>query len=312
MGGKLELVSEAGVGSVFRFEIPLGQVGDASVSRPSLVGVRAFDVEIAAARASLHEELHLTPPLKILLVEDHPLNQEVMGDMMHTLGYTIDIAVDGLDALRHLATAEYALVLMDCQMPNLDGYEASLRWRAQEQERGLKRTPIVAVTAHVWEEERTKVQNAGMDDFLAKPVQVSTLGAMLQHWLGSSLSSGPPSPLAHSEVPSGERPGLLNPRISRSAAMCELFLEQARADVDFIQEAGLVGDAEALRWRAHRLKGGCITFGADQLGELAGQIESLGMTGLADIGSRAGELEDLFRRTALAVNEDRAHTQGTS
>jgi chemotaxis protein histidine kinase CheA len=94
--------------------------------------------------------------------------------------------------------------------------------------------------------------------------------------------------------------------------MCELFLEQARADVDFIQEAGLVGDAEALRWRAHRLKGGCITFGADQLGELAGQIESLGMTGLADIGSRAGELEDLFRRTALAVNEDRAHTQGTS
>jgi CheY-like chemotaxis protein/HPt (histidine-containing phosphotransfer) domain-containing protein len=252
---------------------------------------------------------------RILLVEDHPLNQEVMKDMLGALGYGFDLAENGQEALEALRKMPYSLVLMDCQMPVLDGYEATRRWRSEEAGLGRDRTPIVAVTAHALPEERERVLRAGMDDFLTKPVKVEGLREMMHTWLRGakrfSLSppatsstapgAGEPAPCAVSE--SDDRP-LLDDRTPRSPRMCELFVEHTVDDLDFIQEALAIEDGESLRARAHRLKGSSFTFGAEQLGAKAAEVERLVKSGSLDVEAQVSELLAIFERTCGALDQE--------
>ncbi len=260
---------------------------------------------------------------RILLVEDHPLNQEVMKDMLGSLGYGFELAVDGEKALRALEESEYSLVLMDCQMPVLDGYEATRRWRRFESEHESDRVPIVAVTAHALEDEREKVLQAGMDDFLTKPVQLAPLKEMLEKWLQGAkrFTSVPRVPDEYaSEVskdastngsPSGagsEGKGqrvLLDKGTPRSPRMCELFVEHAHDDLEFIQEAAAIDDAQSLGVRAHRLKGSSYTFGAERLGDKAAELERLAKAGQVDVKEQISELLQIFKHTKGELKRER-------
>jgi len=257
---------------------------------------------------------------RILLVEDHPLNQEVMKDMLGSLGYDFELAVDGQKALDALNATEYSLVLMDCQMPVLDGYEATRRWRRTEVEQNKERLPIVAVTAHALADERDKVLAAGMDDFLTKPVQVASLKDMLETWLREAkrFAEAPavtptsvtrihaaelPEAAHDSPAPtpaSGDR-ALLDKATPRSPRMCELFVEHTSDDLEFIQEAAAIEDAESLRVRAHRLKGSALTFGAQLLGDKAAELESLAKQGHTDVAPQVTALIDLFKKTRVEL-----------
>jgi len=173
MGGKIGVESEPGQGSVFWCEL------DFSVAA---VGTQTQDQKEnmpQAAEGALQG--------RILLVEDNKVNQMVASKMLVAMGLTVDLAENGEKALAALAEKRYDLVLMDCQMPVLDGYQATKAFRSREPQ-GDKRLPIIAMTANAMEGDRQKCLDAGMDDYLAKPVKKELLRTLLGQWLTDASS----------------------------------------------------------------------------------------------------------------------------
>ena len=132
--------------------------------------------------APISSKVEVTHP--ILVVEDNEVNCRLTVEILQRKGYSVDTARTGLEAIDCISRSSYALVLMDCQMPELDGYDAALRIRTLEEE-GL-RVPIIAVTAHALGAERKRCLDSGMDDFLAKPFFPDQLIALVEKWLQTS------------------------------------------------------------------------------------------------------------------------------
>jgi len=151
---------------------------------------------IAGESASQTHELVATSPLvtetpavtraRILVAEDYPVNQTVAVCLLEKLGYQADVVANGLEAIEASARIRYALVLMDCHMPEMDGWKATAMIRTREQEQGTERLPIIALTANAMEGDREKCLNADMDDYLAKPVRLAQLRALLVKWISHS------------------------------------------------------------------------------------------------------------------------------
>jgi CheY-like chemotaxis protein len=116
----------------------------------------------------------------VLVVEDNPANQQVAQLMLEHLGYEVNVAASGGQAVEMVAANTYAAVLMDCQMPGMDGFEATRQIRLRHPDRTL---PVIAFTANVSADDRQRCLEAGMSDFLAKPVRVADLGEMLGRWI---------------------------------------------------------------------------------------------------------------------------------
>jgi len=164
MGGQIGVESEAGAGSLFWVRVPFR----VAVSLP---GLDAPMIVPAAAQ-----------PMQLLVVDDNATNRLVASKMLEKLGHRVEVLGDGETALKTLASRHFDLVLMDCQMPSLDGFEATRRLRAREAAEGLPRQPVIAMTAGVLPEERRHCFEVGMDDFLSKPVQLATIAALLARW----------------------------------------------------------------------------------------------------------------------------------
>ncbi|AKC88197.1 hypothetical protein WQ53_05430 [Pseudoxanthomonas suwonensis] len=147
--------------------------------------------EAPATPATQAETAHAGPPPRLLLVEDNPVNLLVAQKLLSVLGYECDTATNGEVALSHMASGSYDLVLMDCQMPVLDGYSATRRWREHEAGQAPeKRLPIVAMTANAMAGDRQRCLDAGMDDYLSKPVARDQLDAILRRWLRTAPARG--------------------------------------------------------------------------------------------------------------------------
>ena len=178
MGGTLEVRSSAGVGSSFRVRLPFEPPAAAAVLPQQ-----------PAAQQARHGH--------VLLAEDNPVNQEVARELLLELGLTVDVAEDGERALRMAAAQDYDLVLMDVQMPVLDGLDATRAIRALGGRRG--QVPIVAMTANAFDEDRRRCLAAGMNDYLAKPVQPEALAQGVMRWLAAApapaAAPGPPPAL---------------------------------------------------------------------------------------------------------------------
>ncbi len=181
MGGKLQVQSYPGQGSCFWFALPLERADDAT------------EPATAAETSSMEEETMVglakslsTPGLnqeRVLLVEDNPVNQLVASSMLDVLGVTCETASDGREALEKLERGHYALVLMDVEMPQMDGHAATREIRRRERQSGSPRVPVIAMTANAMAEDRMRCITSGMDDYLAKPYELNALATIIHRWL---------------------------------------------------------------------------------------------------------------------------------
>lgn len=218
MDGRIGVDSVYGQGSVFWFELPLKVIEPAAGNAQHGAGDRGSGAMPAGASPSAPREVihsaaapddsialpgerinrqagnpvrdNGAPGQRILLVEDNPMNQIVAVRQLDLLGYGVDVAENGQQAIDALATSRYAMVLMDCQMPLMDGFEATRRIREAERGNG-GRIEIVAMTANAMEGDRERCLEAGMDDYLAKPILSGQLAAMLQRRLGGPGGAWP-------------------------------------------------------------------------------------------------------------------------
>ncbi len=207
---------------------------------------------------------------RILLVEDNPVNLMVAQRLLQVLGAECDTAGNGQVALEKLDGGDYDMVLMDCQMPVLDGYAATRRWREIEQERSLDhRMPIVAMTANAMAGDRQKCLDAGMDDYLAKPVTRGDLERCIERWRGASLSV--PDTLPPPEQMASRLPPVLNAGVldelrevlgSEVDKIIAVYLEDAPRLIAQLERAAVSGDPIALRVAAHTLKSSSGNVGA--------------------------------------------------
>jgi two-component system sensor histidine kinase/response regulator len=183
----------------------------------------------------------------VLLVEDNEVNQEVAAAMLRRRGYRVDVVENGRDAVDAVARKPYDAVLMDCQMPVMDGYAATAELRRRENDGA--HVPIIALTAHAVDGERERCLAAGMDDFLAKPVRSDELAAALERHLEPPVVDPDAARRLREAVGSEEL----------AAQIVELFLAQAAAHVETIAQAQDRGTVERV---AHSLKGSAATVGA--------------------------------------------------
>jgi CheY-like chemotaxis protein/anti-sigma regulatory factor (Ser/Thr protein kinase) len=169
MGGSISVTSSPGKGSTFSFTVKAQLVQPAG-SEAMVVTTPQEPVELVK-----------TKPFRILLVEDNHINQKVASVMLTKLGYEVDVANNGVEALDAIGSQTYDLVLMDCFMPGMDGFEATRRIR--ESGASVAQIPIIAMTANAFQKDKENCLNAGMSDYLSKPVRQPELKAKLAFWL---------------------------------------------------------------------------------------------------------------------------------
>jgi len=234
-------------------------------------------------RHTLEEAMR--PSGGILLVEDNPINQKVVIQMLKKQGYDAQVVANGQEALDALRMGNHGLVLMDCQMPLMDGFEATRRIRAGEGGAGHLAIPIVALTANAMSGDREKCIEAGMDDYLAKPLSFGQLATALARWSPKGVPPGLESELAgEQEIGAAVgKPPLFDDKemlfnlggdLETASVLVSMVLDDLPGHVSALEAALAAGDSEESRRQAHVMRGLSGQTGGKQLMALLEDIES--------------------------------------
>ena len=251
--------------------------------------------------------------VRLLLVEDNPVNQKVAVRILQKAGYRCDVAANGLEAVDALSNLPYDLVFMDCQMPEMDGFEATAVIRSREEEKETH-VPIVAMTANAMQGDRERCLEAGMDDYISKPVKPDNLLAILEKWVESVVKSSEDQSTANpqSDLPSVDLAGVLEITGDDPEFLAEFiqeFLGSTASQIDRLKSALSQEDAATAEREAHSIKGSAAAFGAEPLRELAFRVEQLASEEALDTASDA--LADLDQEWTQVVQElQRVLTEG--
>jgi len=223
------------------------------------------------------------PATAVLLVDDNAVNREVALAMLERLGCAVEIACDGSEGCDALERSDFDLVFMDCQMPVMDGFDATREIRRRERAQRRKRIPIVALTANALSGDREVCLAAGMDDFVSKPFHLRDLGVVLDRF----RAQGSPKQAAEANEVPGHAPGELDPaaiaairsvqrpgRPDILLAVVSLYVKSAPADLAALRTALTEGRAQDAERAAHKLKGGSRTLGARTLADQLAEIEA--------------------------------------
>ncbi len=313
MSGKLALTSAPGQGSSFALSLPFVRArrtalaADPSDGLSRLLGVAAT-VKADWAATKAHR------PLAILLVEDNPVNQRLALEILSRRGHRVTVADNGLQALERLDGVSYDIVLMDVQMPEMNGLEATRAIR--EIERGTGRhTPIVAMTAHAMSGDRERCLDAGMDDYLTKPIRAEALVTYVERLTmaeKTEITKAHGSSSNHVEVMDlQEALDRVDGDRDLLGEIANIFLVDVAEMVQAVHAAVGANDATALNRAAHRLKGSVVTFAAGPAADAALVLELKGrdaqMDGAADAARRLEkEVDRLIVALTPLVNQEPA------
>jgi two-component system, sensor histidine kinase and response regulator len=261
----------------------------------------------------------------VLVAEDNQVNQRVAVRMLERLGYRADVAANGLEAMEALARIPYAAVLMDVQMPEMDGYAATRQIRRRERESKGRRTPIIAMTANAMQGDREKTLEAGMDDYVPKPVKREELEAVLQRWVYKSGDDGPT--VLETDVDSNGGDADIDPLDRGVLAdlrdlqeegepdllkeLTELFLADVPLQIAVLRKVVEAGDIPSVERIAHTLRGSCGNLGARTMEALCAELEETARSGdLRAAQELISSLEEEFGRARLALEEEVSRNYG--
>ena len=293
MGGRIWVESQPGAGSKFYFT----------------AGFRlqtATAAELLAAESLSAGEIPLAvEPLRILLAEDNPANQKLAVYILNKHGHRVKIAQDGREALERVCREDFDVVLMDVQMLGMDGFQTTAAIRALP-DQAKARLPIIAMTAYAMKEDRQRCLDAGMNGYIAKPIDAGELIALV-HRLGAKhrghRRETAPSAPAHNRSPDASASPVFNlgEAVERCFRKYELFQDMAECLFDEsdsllreMHKALENGDAQELGHAAHRLKGTVVFLGAPLAAEAARRVEQIGLSG--ELDTRCAEAIDQLQR----------------
>ena len=314
MGGDIGVDSELGAGSTFWFSVRLGVSRSSAFIDEAESGLRTFecverDIEEVVRPVPKSPRI-LVPGMTVLVVDDNDVNQLVAERMLQELGYSVELADDGQTAIDACQQHEYAAVLIDCQMPGIDGNEATRTIR--ELEGDERHTPIIALTANALEPERAKAFAAGVDDYLSKPVFLEDLGAALSRLLGGDDAKSTPVPERPQAAPVdldaildselvAELASLGGPDSDFFAQLASQFRDELPVWIEELRSSTASGDMAGVARQAHKLLGLCRQIGAQRMARVCSELERL------EAGMGEQRFVDCINRLQLesdqAVNE---------
>lgn len=262
---------------------------------------------------------------RILLVEDNITNQAVATAILEKLGYLCDVAPDGKKALESLESTPYDIVLMDCQMPVMDGYKATMNIRKKKSLVLDSQIPVIAMTANAMKGDREKCLAAGMDDYISKPIRARNLAGVIEKWLKFIDDKANQNPEDIEESNGVETNGIKNdseifdPKIilenlmgdtELAATILEAFLSDIPEQIKALQEYLDKNKAKEVERQAHTIKGASASIGANALQKLCFKIETAGNKGDLDtakknmplLSIRYTELEKLMNKVLDSWN----------
>ncbi|HMZ81605.1 MAG TPA: ATP-binding protein, partial [Acidobacteriota bacterium] len=322
MNGTIGLTSEPGRGSTFFFTAQFTIQPEPS---GSYARHEATDSDQAYQKVSPIRDYTTTPGiseqrLRVLVAEDSAVNQRVAVKMLEKLGCRADVVANGLEAVNALKLLPYDLVFMDCQMPEMDGFEATSEIRKWELSESTfpDPIPIIAMTANAMQGDRERCLAAGMDDYVAKPVRFESLEAVVQHWrdqIRKAMPAAPPTikvQMIEGDQPSLDYKVLADLRELSDEGenfldeVIETFQINASPQIQLLRDSiAHLKENEAER-AAHRLKGSCGIVGAKRLAVIAGEIERHARDGHLDRTHRSLELlVDEYQRVCSLLEEEK-------
>ena len=324
--GDIEKAHEAGVVAYLTKPARQSQLYNA------LVSLTGGNIKTKTARpAPVHPAPVQPDATPVLLAEDNPINQQVCSAMLKKLGYRrVDVVSDGREALEVLAQTSYGLVLMDCQMPGMDGYEAVRRIRKREAETGSARLPVIALTAHAMKGAREECLKAGMDDYLSKPFSLDQLNGLLEHWLRvtpdtktvNGENSGPTAESVACPAPAQEMAAAKEETeedVIETAALESILMLQEEGETNLLSEIlnSYLGHSGQLMEQlhlsleknsreetaklAHSLKSSSANVGAKKMADLCKQMEGACRGAKGSEHDLALELDDMYRKVRVSI-----------
>jgi CheY-like chemotaxis protein/HPt (histidine-containing phosphotransfer) domain-containing protein len=285
MGGQIGVESEPGKGSRFWFTAVFDKQPESSnTSQPRLDSDSTED----AKNVTQDVDLKFAAGAKILVAEDNAVNQELMIAILNRMDFSADIAGNGREVLDALGARNYDLVFMDCQMPEMDGYEATRLIRQGAAGEGNRNIPIIALTANAMATDRERCLAAGMNDYLSKPIQIEMLIKSLHHWFlaaGETKENRERSAV----VDSSDKTSLPDSRFdinrflqriggdeSLALKLARVFLEDIPIQIGHINSAIAAGDVQEVSRVAHRIKGAAGNMSCERLRVAAHDLEKSG------------------------------------
>jgi PAS domain S-box-containing protein len=282
MGGRIEVESAVGAGSRFRFTVPLDKDEAAGLDEP-LIEVEPEIADLALCG-------------RVLVAEDNPTNQLIIASVLDKYGLRVDVVSNGVEAVDAVRTIPYDLVLMDMQMPEMDGLEATLAIRRFDGKPGA--IPIIGLTANAFREDHDRCRAAGMQDIVTKPFRWSDLARRMGRFLPKTRRPAGADPLETLDIADQSAWARLIGDVGPEAAVAitEVFLRDSRARVRRMLERAGEHDLKTLGREAHALKGSVDMLGFERLTFISSMLEIAGKEGAEEdaLSRLIGQLKTEF------------------